>query len=160
MNITETYHICNPQFKYESTHNPRRVLTKPSKPMHNDGYDNEDYDYILYVNDWLGQDDGHKCVNLCLPIHVIAGGLTFRAASRYLILDILGQGTFGQVVKCQNMKTHEVVAVKVVRNRPAYFNQSMMEVTILELVRRVLAARIHSLIVPPFCIAQPTMRST
>ena len=55
---------------------------------------------------------------------------------RYLILDILGQGTFGQVVKCQNMKTHEIVAVKVVKNKPAYFNQSMMEVTILELVRR------------------------
>ena len=49
-------------------------------------------------------------------------------------MDILGQGTFGQVVKCQNMKTHEVVAVKVVKNKPAYFNQSMMEVTILELV--------------------------
>ncbi|TBU33846.1 kinase-like protein [Dichomitus squalens] len=114
MNITDTYHICNPQFKYESTHNPRRVLTKPSKPMHNEGYDNEDYDYILYVNDWLGQDDGHK----------------------YLILDILGQGTFGQVVKCQNMKTHEVVAVKVVKNKPAYFNQSMMEVTILELLNQ------------------------
>ncbi|KAH9949599.1 kinase-like protein [Amylocystis lapponica] len=111
-NIVETYHICNPQFKYESTHNPRRVLTKPSKPSHNDGYDNEDYDYILYVNDWLGTDDGHK----------------------YLILDVLGQGTFGQVVKCQNMKTHEVVAVKVVKNKPAYFNQSMMEVTILELL--------------------------
>ena len=39
-------------------------------------------------------------------------------------------------MKCQNMKTHEVVAVKVVKNKPAYFNQSMMEVTILELVRR------------------------
>ena len=33
------------------------------------------------------------------------------------------------------MKTHEVVAVKVVKNKPAYFNQSMMEVTILDLVR-------------------------
>ncbi|KAF8635188.1 hypothetical protein AX17_003964 [Amanita inopinata Kibby_2008] len=113
-NIIETYHICNPQFRYESAHNPRRVLTKPSKPVHNEGYDNEDYDYILYVNDWLGTEEGHK----------------------YLILDILGQGTFGQVVKCQNMKTHEVVAVKVVKNKPAYFNQSMMEVTILELLNK------------------------
>ncbi|KAG5353500.1 hypothetical protein C0989_006314 [Termitomyces sp. Mn162] len=104
-NIVETFHICNPNFRYESTHNPRRVLTKPSKPAHNDGYDNDDYDYILYVNDWLGTEEGHK----------------------YLILDILGQGTFGQVVKCQNMKTHEIVAVKVVKNKPAYFNQSMME---------------------------------
>jgi dual specificity protein kinase YAK1 len=32
------------------------------------------------------------------------------------------------------MKTHEICAVKVVKNKPAYFNQSMMEVTILELV--------------------------
>ncbi|CAE6403312.1 unnamed protein product [Rhizoctonia solani] len=111
--LTQTYHICNPEFRYESTHNPRRVLTKPSKPVHNDGYDNEDYDYILYVNDWLGPDDGRN---------------------KYLILDVLGQGTFGQVVKCQNIKTHEIVAVKVVKNKPAYFNQSMMEVTILELL--------------------------
>ena len=59
-NIIDTYHICNPQFRYESTHNPRRVLTKPSKPVHNEGYDNEDYDYILYVNDWLGTEEGHK----------------------------------------------------------------------------------------------------
>ncbi|TFY75898.1 hypothetical protein EWM64_g8114 [Hericium alpestre] len=110
--ITDTFHICNPAFKYESTHNPRRVLTKPSKPSHNEGYDNEDYDYILYVNDWLGAEEGHK----------------------YLILDVLGQGTFGQVVKCQDMKSHEIVAVKVVKNKPAYFNQSMMEVTILELL--------------------------
>ncbi|KAJ6587108.1 kinase-like domain-containing protein [Mycena vulgaris] len=113
-NLLDTYHICNPQFRYESTHNPRRVLTKPSKPAHNEGYDNDDYDYILYVNDWLGAEDGHK----------------------YLILDILGQGTFGQVVKCQNMKTHEIVAVKVVKNKPAYFNQSMMEVTILEMLNK------------------------
>lgn len=33
------------------------------------------------------------------------------------------------------MKTHEIVAVKVVKNKPAYYNQSMMEVTILDLVR-------------------------
>ncbi|EFI28220.1 CMGC/DYRK/YAK protein kinase [Coprinopsis cinerea okayama7 len=113
-NIVETYRICNPSYRYESAHNPRRVLTKPSKPVHNEGYDNEDYDYILYVNDWLGTEEGHK----------------------YLILDILGQGTFGQVVKCQNMKTHEIVAVKVIKNKPAYFNQSMMEVTILEMLNK------------------------
>lgn len=71
------------------------------------------------------------------------------STSRYLILDILGQGTFGQVVKCQNMKTHEIVAVKVVKNKPAYFNQSMMEVTILEMVSGVLVYihRLNSLLV-------------
>jgi serine/threonine protein kinase len=58
-----------------------------------------------------------------------------RCRNRYLILDVLGQGTFGQVVKCQNLRTQEVVAVKVVKNRTAYFNQSMMEVSVLDLVR-------------------------
>jgi len=32
------------------------------------------------------------------------------------------------------METREIVAVKVIKNKPTYFNQSMMEVTILELV--------------------------
>ncbi|PUU81222.1 kinase-like domain-containing protein [Tuber borchii] len=111
--LPATYRICNPTFKYESSRNPRRVLTKPSKGVKNDGYDNEDSDYILYVNDILGSEE---------------------TKNRYLILDVLGQGTFGQVVKCQNLKTQEVVAVKVVKNRTAYFNQSMMEVSVLDLL--------------------------
>ncbi|CAJ2506355.1 Uu.00g004850.m01.CDS01 [Anthostomella pinea] len=115
VHLPATYRICNPNFKYESSRNPRRVLTKPSKGSKNDGYDNEDSDYILYVNDILGSEEaGHK--------------------NRYLILDVLGQGTFGQVVKCQNLKTQEVVAVKVIKNRTAYFNQSMMEVSVLDLL--------------------------
>lgn len=113
--LPSTYRICNPSFQYESSRNPRRVLTKPSKGVKNDGFDNEDSDYILYVNDILGSEEtNHK--------------------NRYLILDVLGQGTFGQVVKCQNLKTQEVVAVKVVKNKTAYFNQSMMEVSVLDLL--------------------------
>ncbi|KAL7746253.1 dual specificity protein kinase yak1 [Sorochytrium milnesiophthora] len=113
--LLETYSRCNPQFRYDGKRqNPRRVLTKPSKGVKNDGHDNEDNDYILYVNDILGDDEG----------------------KRYLIIDILGQGTFGQVVKCRNLKTRDIVAVKVVKNKPAYFNQSMMEVTILELLNK------------------------
>ena len=61
--LPSTYRICNPTFKYESSRNPRRVLTKPSKGVKNDGFDNEDSDYILYVNDILGSEEGgHKYV--------------------------------------------------------------------------------------------------
>lgn len=109
-NLATTYQICNPAFNYQSSKNPRRVLTKPSEGKLNNGYDNVDSDYILYVNDILGTDEQR----------------------RYLVLDILGQGTFGQVVKCQNMITKEIVAVKVIKNKPAYLNQSMMEVSILD----------------------------
>lgn len=56
--LPQTYSLCNPAFKYESSDNPRRVLTKPSKPVYNDGADNEDWDYILYVNDVLGGEHG------------------------------------------------------------------------------------------------------
>lgn len=58
--LKSTYSACNDGFKYSSTNNPRRVLTKPSKACRNDGYDNEDFDYILYVNDVLGNTEGHK----------------------------------------------------------------------------------------------------
>lgn len=134
--LPATYRICNPNFKYESSRNPRRVLTKPSKGVKNDGYDNEDSDYILYVNDILGSEET-KYVQIGIGNTSMARmradyGLCYR--NRYLILDVLGQGTFGQVVKCQNLKTQEVVAVKVVKNRTAYFNQSMMEVSVLDLV--------------------------
>lgn len=56
------------------------------------------------------------------------------------------------------MKTHEIVAVKVVKNKPAYFNQSMMEVTILELVR--FSMNNDELMFILISIAQQFMRST
>ena len=108
-------------------------MTKPSQPCHNNGSDNQDYDYILYVNDVLTADNGtgDKWV-ADFRLSFARADLTLYA--RYLILDVLGQGTFGQVAKCQNIRTHEIVAVKVVKNKPAYFNQSTMEVAILQLV--------------------------
>ena len=51
-----------------------------------------------------------------------------------MIMDLLGQGTFGQVVKCQNIKTKEIIALKLIKNKPAYYNQSLVEVAILEAV--------------------------
>lgn len=86
------------------------------------------------MNDILGnEDNGHKYDRFIFESSEWHTDSAFR--NRYLILDVLGQGTFGQVVKCQNLKTQEVVAVKVVKNRTAYFNQSMMEVSVLDLVR-------------------------
>ncbi|KAJ3351731.1 dual specificity protein kinase yak1 [Kappamyces sp. JEL0680] len=112
--LLQTYVTCNPNYCYQPINNPRRVLTKPSKHAGNDGYDNDDCDYILYVNDILGSKEGHQ----------------------YQIIDALGSGTFGQVVKCQNIKTKELIALKVIKNKPAYYNQSLIEVAILELVNK------------------------
>lgn len=112
--LLEMFAQCNAAFRYDRRLNPRRVLTKPSRSLHNHGHDNERHDYILYVNDVIGNEEGRK----------------------YVILDLLGQGTFGQVVKCQNVGTRELVAVKVIKNQAAFFNQSMMEVTVLEMLNQ------------------------
>jgi serine/threonine protein kinase len=58
----------------------------------------------------------------------------FLSSTSYRILDLLGSGTFGQVVRCQNTGTGEIVAVKVIKNKPAYFNQGLFEVKILKMV--------------------------
>ena len=108
--LNTSYSICVPEYNYQASKNPKRVLTKNNKPSRNGGFDNEDYDYILYVNDILGVEENKK----------------------YLVIDILGQGTFGQVVKCQNLKTKEIVAVKVVKARQECLQQSIIEGNILE----------------------------
>jgi dual specificity protein kinase YAK1 len=62
--------------------------------------------------------------------------MKFPLIGRYQIIDSLGSGTFGQVVKCRNIKTKELYAIKVIKNKPAYYNQSLVEVAILELVNK------------------------
>lgn len=39
---------------------------------------------------------------------------------RYEILEVLGKGSFGQVVKCYDHKTDQMVAVKIIRNKKRY----------------------------------------
>jgi len=47
---------------------------------------------------------------------------------------MLGQGTFGQVAKCWDAETNNYVAVKVIKNQPAFYQQAIMEVSLLRLV--------------------------
>ncbi|XP_055365952.1 homeodomain-interacting protein kinase 3-like isoform X2 [Betta splendens] len=49
----------------------------------------------------------------------------------YEVLEFLGRGTFGQVVKCWKRGTKEVVAVKILKNHPSYARQGQIEVEIL-----------------------------
>uniref|UniRef100_A0A7N8WNX8 non-specific serine/threonine protein kinase n=1 Tax=Mastacembelus armatus TaxID=205130 RepID=A0A7N8WNX8_9TELE len=49
----------------------------------------------------------------------------------YEVMEFLGRGTFGQVVKCWKRGTNEVVAVKILKNHPSYARQGQIEVEIL-----------------------------
>ncbi|KAG0184451.1 dual specificity protein kinase yak1 [Apophysomyces sp. BC1034] len=59
--------------------------------------------------------------------------ITFFMSMLHLenMTNILGSGTFGQVAKCRNVNTGEWVGVKVIKNKPAYLKQSMIESKIL-----------------------------
>ncbi|THG15358.1 hypothetical protein TEA_029022 [Camellia sinensis var. sinensis] len=113
--IVETYKLCNPQFHYSEELNPKRFLTSPSIGVLNDGYDNSNSDLILNVNFVL--------VNL-------------ETQRRYIVKDILGHGTFGQVAKCWVAETKSFVAVKIIKNQPAYYQQALVEVSILTTLNR------------------------
>ena len=97
----------------------------------NDGYDNELNDYILKVNDSiysLNKED--KSIK-----------------AEYIILDILGKGTFGQVVKCIERGTSKLCAIKVIKNKPAYYNQGKTEIQILKLLNQAEKNNVPSRIV-------------
>ncbi|ORZ23312.1 kinase-like domain-containing protein [Absidia repens] len=106
VDLCQTYERCDSSFQYDPQLNPRRILTKPGSPHKNNGFDNHNSDYILYVNGTLG--------------------------AKYKVLELLGCGTFGQVAKCQHTLTGEFVAIKVIKNKPAYLKQSTIEVEILK----------------------------
>ncbi|KAM7273808.1 hypothetical protein ACFE04_028472 [Oxalis oulophora] len=104
--IIETYQTCNPQFKYSEELNPKRYLTTPSIGVLNDGHDNVNSDLILAVNTLVVNSEAHR---------------------RYVVKDVLGHGTFGQVAKCWVAETNSFVAVKIIKNQPAYYQQALVE---------------------------------
>ena len=53
-------------------------------------------------------------------------------AYRYEIVDILGKGSFGQVVRCIDHRTGGLVAVKIIRNKKRFHQQALVEVNILQ----------------------------
>lgn len=108
--IIETYQICNPQFRYSEELNPKRYLTSPSIGVLNDGLDNVNSDLILSAN--------YVLINL-------------ETQRRYIVKDVLGHGTFGQVAKCWVPDTGSFVAVKIIKNQTAYYQQALVEVAIL-----------------------------
>jgi len=89
---------------------PQRILTNPSVPIHENSRDNDDGNLICRVHDIIEHDQ-----------------------KKYIILDLLGTGTFGQVFRCQNMVSKDIIAIKIIRNKPAYYKQGLIEIKISKL---------------------------
>lgn len=56
----------------------------------------------------------------------------YSMANQYEVLEFLGRGTFGQVVKCWKKGTNEIVAIKILKNHPSYARQGQIEVILLK----------------------------
>ena len=108
--LVDTFRECNPSYEYDTAKAPVRILTKLSTPDGNDGFDNANADLIVSVGDVLMSALG----------------------TSYTVQDLLGHGTFGQVFKCKRRDTNEDVAIKVIKNQPAYYHQARVEIGVLQ----------------------------
>ncbi|XP_043972159.1 dual specificity tyrosine-phosphorylation-regulated kinase 1B isoform X1 [Gambusia affinis] len=89
---------------------PEDSSTKKEKKIYNDGYDDDNYDYIVK--------NGEKWLD------------------RYEIDSLIGKGSFGQVVKAYDHHEQEWVAIKIIKNKKAFLNQAQIELRLLELMNK------------------------
>jgi dual specificity tyrosine-phosphorylation-regulated kinase 2/3/4 len=74
----------------------------------------------------FGYDDDRGDYNIVMGDHL---------AYRYEVVDMLGKGSFGQVVRCIDHKTGGLVAIKIIRNKKRFHQQALVEVNILQKLR-------------------------
>ncbi|KAL3710628.1 serine/threonine protein kinase, CMGC, dual-specificity [Talaromyces marneffei ATCC 18224] len=86
----------------------------------NFGYDDDRGDYQIVIGDHL--------------------------AYRYEVVDVLGKGSFGQVVRCVDHKTGQLVAVKIIRNKKRFHQQALVEVNILQKLKEWDPNKKHSVV--------------
>ncbi|CAL4082997.1 unnamed protein product, partial [Meganyctiphanes norvegica] len=55
---------------------------------------------------------------------------------RYEILEVIGKGSFGQVIRAIDHKSGDHVAIKIIRNKKRFHHQALVEVKILDHLRR------------------------
>lgn len=87
-----------------------RKIEGVSGALMNNGYDDEQGGFIRVIKDHISY--------------------------RYEIIDTVGKGSFGQVIKAYDHKCKEFVAIKVIRNKKRFHHQALVEVKILDLLRK------------------------
>ena len=98
----------------------KKKMAKLDDTALNHGYDDDRGDYLVVNGDHL--------------------------AYRYEIMGILGKGSFGQVLQCRDHKTGEAVAVKIIRNKKRFHHQALVEVKILDNLRKWVGPRFASIL--------------
>ncbi len=76
----------------------------------NNGFDNDKNEYLCDVHDHISY--------------------------RFEVVKRLGKGSFGQVFKCYDHKKKEFCALKILRNKKRLYKQGLIEIKILEALRK------------------------
>ncbi|KAK2583988.1 hypothetical protein KPH14_006448 [Odynerus spinipes] len=74
-----------------------------------------------------GYDDENGSYNKVLHDHI---------SYRYEILEVIGKGSFGQVIRAFDHKTGQHIAIKIIRNKKRFHHQALIEVRILEHLKK------------------------
>jgi serine/threonine protein kinase len=93
------------QQQLQQQHHHHQLVPYP-QPVYNEGYDDENGNYIAQINEEL---DG-----------------------RYIVQEMMGKGSFGVVVKAFDRVNQEQVAVKIIKNKQQFYNQAKIEIQILQ----------------------------
>nr|CAD7195251.1 unnamed protein product [Timema douglasi] len=72
-------------------------------------------------------DDDNGSYNKVLHDHI---------SYRYEILEVIGKGSFGQVIRALDHKTNQHIAIKIIRNKKRFHHQALIEVRILDDLRK------------------------
>ena len=104
VNYLSTIQQIKPDFKFSISTKPRRNLTSPCEPFSNNNKDNAESNLVVYVVDEI---------------------------NGYVVTDIIGQGVSSLVFEVKSNKDGNFYALKVIKNKRAYKNQSLIELKIL-----------------------------
>ncbi|XP_046819579.1 dual specificity tyrosine-phosphorylation-regulated kinase mbk-2-like isoform X2 [Vespa crabro] len=74
-----------------------------------------------------GYDDENGSYNKVLHDHI---------SYRYEILEVIGKGSFGQVIRAFDHKASQYIAIKIIRNKKRFHHQALIEVRILEHLKK------------------------
>lgn len=101
--LIDTYkHINN---VYYQEREARKKRDKAGKGPHNNGWDDENYDYIINPGEMI--------------------------SDRYKIKERIGKGSFGQVVRAEDIHTNQEVAIKIIKSKKPFLMQAKTEIELL-----------------------------
>lgn len=105
LDLLALFRTCNPRYNWSGLFQPRRVLTSPSVPSIANPNDNANNNLIMSVGDilWHNTEDSHVFREKIKANSKSGPGEKKKYQKSFKVMELLGEGTFGQVVKCEEI---------------------------------------------------------